>query len=348
MAHGHTEAMTSATPRFKDVAALAEVSVASASLVLSGRSAGRVSAATARRIRQAASDLGYVSRHGEATGSEATTSVTYGLITDTVITKPYAVDLLAEAAQSVAAHHAGLVVTTSTGDPRSEALAVATLKARHVDYIAIVCMKHRAVRLPQALERPTIIINGYSPDSSIPAVVPDEVQGAYDATTALIAAGHRRLGFLNDAESRWAGPQRLQGFRRALRDAGLPQSAGVVAGTRPHPGTCDAAASALLSRPDRPTGVFCFNDGIAAGLYRAARRLGIRIPTDLSVVGFDNLLLISANLDPGLTTMQLPHRQMSRWALRYLRDPQAMDGVTWPMRFRCDLVERSSVAPALA
>ncbi|MBD3688871.1 LacI family DNA-binding transcriptional regulator [Nanchangia anserum] len=334
------------TPRLKDVAALADVSVASASLVLSGHSRGRVSEATAQRIRQAAADLGYVARHHDtARGADHRRNATYGFITDTVVTKPYAVDLLAEAAQSVAAEDAGLVITTSNGDPRSEALAVANLKARKVDYIAIVCMKHRAVRLPRALERPTIIVNGYSPDTAVPAVVPNEVQGAYDATRALIEAGHHRLGFLNDAESRYAAPLRLQGFRRALRDAGLPQSAGVVMGTRPHPGTCDAAAAAMLALPERPTGIFCFNDGIAAGLYRAARRARVRIPTDLSVIGFDNLLLISANLDPGLTTMQLPHRQMTRWALRYLRDPDAMEGVTWPMHFRCDLVERDSIAP---
>lgn len=335
--------MPAATPRLRDVAALADVSTASASLVLSGRAQGRVSAATAARIKQAANDLGYTPRRSDET-PEQRHSVTYGFITDTVITKPYAVDLLAEAAQNVADAQAGLVVTTSTGDPRSEALAVATLKAHQVDYIAIVCMKHRQVRLPQALDHPAIIINGYSADPSVPAVVPDEVHGAFDATTHLIQAGHRRIGFLNDSESRYAGPLRLQGFRRALAASHISQSDALIAGTRPHPGTCDQAAYAMLARPDRPTALFCFNDGIAAGAYRAAHRLGLRIPRDLSIIGFDNLLLIATNLEPGLTTMQLPHREMTRWALRYLRAPQTMHGVTWPMRFRCDLVERSSVA----
>jgi len=110
------------------------------------------------------------------------------------------------------------------------------------------------------------------------------------------------------------------------------------------PAGADAAARTVLERPDRPTAVFCFKDAIAAGVYRQAARLGLRIPEDLSVVGFDDLALISTNLEPPLTTMRLPHYAMADWLVRGLVAGDLPDPPR-TVRFHCRLVGRGSTAP---
>src|SRR5690606_25717593 len=96
-----------------------------------------------------------------------------------------------------------------------------------------------------------------------------------------------------------------------------------------------------------PTAIFCFNDRMAIGCYEAARSLGLRIPQDLSIVGFDNED-IAANMDPPLSTMILPHDEMARWAVGQLLDGFENidnDERLQKLKFECELVERDSIAP---
>jgi len=104
----------------------------------------------------------------------------------------------------------------------------------------------------------------------------------------------------------------------------------------------------LLDRPDRPTGLFCFNDLMAMGAYNSARRLGLRIPDDLSVVGFDDLAILSAAVDPALTTVALPHLEMGAWAAEqlYVEIAARATGQPSPVRhaeLRGEVVHRASV-----
>lgn len=103
----------------------------------------------------------------------------------------------------------------------------------------------------------------------------------------------------------------------------------------------------LMKLPDRPTALFCFNDRMAMGAYDALRNLGLSIPGDVAVVGFDNQEVIAASLYPALTTMELPYYQMGRWAvdelLRLLAQGEP-DSET-PVRYKidCPLISRDSV-----
>lgn len=194
--------------RLQDVALLAGVSIASASLVLSGRSAGRVSPDTAQRVWQAAEEVGYAPRTSKQISSSSKKPDSkpknksanfssgygfdrpfylFGIITDTAASKPYAVDLIAAAASETAANHDALIITTTNGDSKSAALALASLKAQNIDYLLIACMKHQPVRLPPGLSCPTVVVNGQlaEPRVDVPSLVPDEFQGAYDATKHL-------------------------------------------------------------------------------------------------------------------------------------------------------------------
>ena len=113
----------------------------------------------------------------------------------------------------------------------------------------------------------------------------------------------------------------------------------------------------LLDRPEleRPTAVFCFNDQMAMGVYQAASALGLDVPRDCSVLGVDDLDIVARALEPALTTIALPHREMGRWGMTRLLDlidggghVEHRAGVTdaaAPVYLRCELVERGSVAP---
>jgi LacI family transcriptional regulator len=164
-----------------------------------------------------------------------------------------------------------------------------------------------------------------------------------------VAAGHTRIGFLNNTDDVPATRDRLRGFRATLTEAGLDGDAALVESELSEvPGGYEAARR-MLDRADRPTALFCYNDRMAMGAYRAAAELGLSIPGDLSVVGFDDQQLIAANLHPGLTTVALPHYEMGAWATESLID--AIEGKTdlalmalHPTILDCPLVLRESVA----
>ena len=108
-----------------------------------------------------------------------------------------------------------------------------------------------------------------------------------------------------------------------------------------------AAAEALLDLPDdeRPTGIFCFNDRMAAGVYIAAHRRGLDIPRDLSVVGYDDQQLIAAEQDPPLTTVALPHYAMGRWAMEVALGVRAEGDEDATHLMECPVIRRDSVGP---
>ena len=102
-----------------------------------------------------------------------------------------------------------------------------------------------------------------------------------------------------------------------------------------------------MQRPERPTALFCFNDRMAMGAYDALRKLGLSIPNDVAVVGFDNQEIIAAQLYPALTTMELPHYQMGQWAigelLRLIAHGEPADAPPVQHQIACPLIERDSV-----
>ncbi len=180
-------------------------------------------------------------------------------------------------------------------------------------------------------------------------MVPDEERGARAAVGHLIAYGHRRIGFCNvPARFPEAASLRLKGYRSALEAAHLPADPGlIVAAESADTWAAIEPARRLLSLPEPPTAVFCFGDQLAMGFYQVARDLGIKVPDELSVVGFDNQQYIADCLSPGLTTVQLPHSEMGEWAARQVLKrirgaacSSEAEGYLAP----CVLVERNSVA----
>lgn len=331
----------------KDVAARAGVSTATVSLVLNDASGTRIPERTATKVRAAAAELGYTSS-ALASGLRRQVSSMVGFISDEIATTPYAVRMV-EAAGEVCRETGHLLMLVNTGsDAEVERDAVRLFRQHHVDRFVYACMHHKRVELPDGLGPATVILDGYEASGTVPAVVPDEFQGAYDAVRELVEHGHTRIAFLTDADNPVAEPLRRAAYLSALDDAGIAADPELLARTRLEPGLAETATYELWEKA-RPTAIFCFNDRTAIGVYRALRRLGLSIPEDVSVVGFDNMEMIAPELDPPLTSVQLPHYEMGRWALQRLLDPSPADGSSdegpWPYRMPCPLVRRQSVGP---
>jgi DNA-binding LacI/PurR family transcriptional regulator len=143
----------------------------------------------------------------------------------------------------------------------------------------------------------------------VPFVGATNWRGGQAATRHLVELGHRRIAMIGGPDHPYC-LARLSGYTSALVEAGLPVEADLVVKTRLTREHGYATARELLSRRDRPTAVFTANDMQALGVYRAARELGLRIPHDLSVVGFDDVPVV-AWVDPPLTTVHQPLAEMA-------------------------------------
>jgi LacI family transcriptional regulator len=173
-------------------------------------------------------------------------------------------------------------------------------------------------------------------------VVPDEQRGGYEATRHLIEHGHRRIGLIDNLDASIAAPLRIAGYQAALREAGIEPDPHLLLRINGWQEAGYAGAIQLLRRPDRPTALFCLNDRCAMGAMAAAEALGLKVPADVSVVGFDDQDVIAAHLRPSLTTMRLPHYEMGCWGAEAL----FAGGLPPPgsTRLHGPLVRRHSVA----
>jgi LacI family transcriptional regulator len=334
----------------RDVAARAGVSVTTVSHVLNRTANTRISDETRQRVREAATDLGYAPSR-LARGLRLQRSQTLGLLSDEIATTPYAGRIILGAQEAASAHGWVLMLLITGNDPEVERREIQALLQHQVDGVLYATMYHRRVQVPAQLSGlPVVLLDACCDDPSIPAVVPDEAEGGYCATRELIAYGHRDIGFLTNRDDIPATHGRLAGYRNALNEAGLPYRPEYIIVEASDTAGGHRAALRLLRRSDRPTAVFCFNDRMAMGAYRAAAELGLAIPHDLSVISYDNQELIAEGLHPGLTTMALPHYEMGAWALNtmveLLGKPRrgGPPAATWPVLMRCPIVRRQSVA----
>jgi LacI family transcriptional regulator, galactose operon repressor len=246
------------------------------------------------------------------------------------------------------------MVVDAEGDPELETQQLRALLDHRVDGILLARMFHQEVSRPEAVgDTPVVLVDAVPADGwRVPAVAPDERGIAATAVAHLLAAGHRRIAMASTTDDAPATRGREAGFRAALAEAGLPEAGAfpvlIERGASDAPGG-RAAGHRLLDRPaaERPTAVFCFNDQMAMGVYQAASALGLDVPGDCSIVGVDDLEIVAAALEPGLTTIALPHREMGRWGMTTLLDriDGAVADAAPPLLLACELVERGSVAP---
>lgn len=324
-----------------DIAREAEVGVGTVSRVLNNDP--NVKEQTRQKVRKVIETLGYQPSF-TARSLRTQKTQTLGFISDAVATTPYAVNLIKGAQDAAWERGKLLIVVDADNDSQRREAALETLIERNVEGIIYAAMFHQEVSLAeQFLQLPTVLVDCFEKSARFPSVVPDEIQSARLATETLIQYGHRRIGHITNDNVTIPHPapsQRLAGYKQALANAGLSFDPDLI---RESDGNAFSGAQhtlELMHLKNPPSALFCGTDRIAMGAYDALKSLGLRIPDDVSVIGFDNQEVIAAYLNPPLSTMALPHYEMGQWAVNHLLS-ETSDKVQQLMP--CPFIPRASV-----
>lgn len=295
-----------------DVAKVAGVSKSTVSRVLDER-LPRSDSDTAQRVRKVAAELGYI-RNPLAAGLRRLGTSTVGVVvprlTDTVMA------MFFEQVASAAAAR-GLFAIVATTDDRAEVeqLAVESLVRRAVDGLILTTARTGEERRTYAVPH----VLALRSDGAGPAAVGDDRLGASLAVRHLLDLGHRRIGLVSGPPHASSARGRRSGYCEALAEAGLDVDESLVVGNSFSMEAGESAGRALLDRVDPPTAIFAVNDNTAIGVMAAAHALGLQIPDDLSVVGYNDIPVVS-RLPVPLTTVRVPFQQIAATALDLLQE----------------------------
>ncbi len=327
-----------------DIARQAGVSRTTVSFVLNNHASSvSIPAETKDRVLEAAKRLSY---RPNLAAKVLHTNQTHmiGFITDEIATTPHAVNIIKGAQDEALAHGKLLLIINTGSDATVKETAIEMMLERQVEGIIYAAMYHQEVALPANMyEGSAVLLDCFCADRSLPSVVPDEVQGGRTATEMLLKKGHRRIRFINSVDPIPAAFGRLEGYKQALKAHDIPFDENLV---RSYPSESRGGylgTLELMQSREPPTAIFCFSDFMAMGAYDALRALGLSIPDDVAVMGFDNQELIAAQLFPPLSTIQLPHYQMGKWAIEYLLEHTGESLLPVQHTIDCPYIERQSV-----
>ena len=325
----------------RDVARAAGVSTATAARALGGY--GHASPAARRKVNESARELGYrpnvVAR---ALVSRATTTV--GLVVGD-IENPFFAAAARGLADVMDAHGYTVLLANADEDAGRERRAVDALRARQVDGMVVVPAPGAS---PEHLTElvtagvPLVLLDRAVVGVAADSVLVRNVAGARAAVAHLAGLGHRRIGVVSDSPDITSSAERIQGYRQALRAAGIAPEPGLISIGGPTRDDGEAAALRLLDRPDRPTAVFTANNFMTVGALRAARSLGLRVPADVALVGFDDLDWTTL-VQPPVTVVRQPVADLGRVAgERLLRRLDGDAGPPKRIRLDANLIVRGS------
>jgi LacI family transcriptional regulator len=325
-----------------EVALAAGVSQTTVSLVLNDVRSARFSAETRTRVLEAARRLDYqVVRRRPAPAPGAVGAIAF--VVDEISTDPWMALALDGISEKAWEHGIPVCAATTRGDGDIEQAVLREMSSRPLLGLIYGTINTRRIeRLALHRDVPIVLLNCYLSDHTLPSFVPAEVAGGHTATQHLIAAGHRRIGFINGEPWMDASRDRLKGYRRALANADIGFDAELVRHGNWEPSAGYERTRELMALPLPPTAIFCGNDIMALGCYEALKEMGHRIPEDVAVVGYDDREL-AQYMRPPLTTVLLPHYEMGAEAAEYLIEHAARPK-TGPMQIKVEgqLVERRS------
>lgn len=321
-----------------DVALAAGVSVSTVSKVMNSRDG--VARETHSRVNAVIEELGY---EGSLVARSLRSHRTWVIGILVAEFEPFSTEILKGAAAALADTDYDVLAYTGarrSGGPGWERRYLARLSGTLIDGAVIVTP---TVEKVEAVV-PVVAIDPHAGPLGFPTVDSDNFTGGILATRHLIELGHRRIGFLAGRPDLESSRLRESGYRQALADAGIPVDEGLIRLGEYRRDTTHVPAAELLSLPDRPTAIFAANDLSAIGTLDVAQQMGIDVPNELSVVGFDDIPE-SAQATPPLTTVRQAIQDMGASAIRMLlsmidKEPVASQHVRLPV----SLVRRGSTA----
>lgn len=302
----------------KEIAEKAGVSIATVSH--SFRNPGRVSDKTRAKVLAAAKEVGYTPNQQAVSLRTAKSGNIVVIFPD--VTDSYNSEIIKGIDAVARDRHYAVLLGDTQGSAEREREFAALVDSRQAD--GVILMSHRMPfdispeTSPEDLPK---LVNGseFAGHSEFPTVVVDDRQGGMDATKHLIELGHRQIAAITGDIESTSAQLRLEGFRKAMADAGIPVNERMVINGEYSIDSGEFAVKELLIRRDRPTAIFCFSDEIALGCMHALRTSGFQIPRDISVIGFDDIPFAKYFV-PSLTTIAQPAEAIGRMCATLLLD----------------------------
>lgn len=335
------------TVSIKDIARAMNISYSTVSRALNN--SPRVKEETREHIQRVAVEMGYlpsavarslVTRHTNTIG-----------IVVTKITDLFFAEVIQGIEETALTFGQNVILTNSDGKPERELAAIQNLRERRVDGIILVaaCADQESKRqlfTLSGLDTPIVIINNVHGEHIGYSIEIDNVDGGRQATRHLLDLGHRRIAHIAGPATEWDAVERQSGYEQALHQADLIVNPALIIRGDSQPEGGLLAMQQFFSLADPPTAVFCYNDATALGAMQAAHAAGLRIPQDLSIVGFDDIAL-APFFAPPLTTIDQHKREMGILAVQMVLDllnNKAVQDCVLPSR----LVIRESTAPPMS
>jgi LacI family transcriptional regulator len=341
---GRTERQNASRATIRDIASAAGVSIATVSRVLNGRP--DVSAETRESVLRVVRAQGFTTNRSARALSGGRTGLVG--VTLPMVHVEYFSRILWGASEALYEHDMRTVLCPTMHEHDREATLLERLMQGTTDGALLLLTQESNADL-KALRRqgyPFVVLDPRRPlDEGIPAVSAAHWAGAKAATDHLLSLGHRRIGAITGAHGWMATLDRLDGYQAALAGAGVLPGAELIAKGNFTSESGYAGAAALLDLPEPPTAIFAFNDEMAVGAMRAAWERGLRVPDDLSIVGFDDLEKAQL-VTPSLTTVRQPLAEMGRMAvslLARLLERQRVEALR--VELETKLIVRASTAP---
>lgn len=313
---------TSARPTMREVAAIAGVSLKTVSRVVNNEP--RVNQDTAERVRRAIAELGFRVNYGASNLKRGASTATIGLVIEDVANPFFSV--IARAVEEVARDRAHLLVTASSDESGTrEREVIDTLVSRRIDGLIVVPAgrDHRFLQPETRIGTPIVFVDRPPGRLEADTVLLDNVGGARQATDHLLGRGHRRIGVLLDRRGVYTLGPRLEGYRQAMREAGVEVDDALLRYDCHDADDAVAAVQDLLRLSDPPTAVFATNNRMSVGAVRALASRGSTLPP-VALVGFDDFELAEV-LSPPVTVVAYDLPAIGRRAAEILFDRIAGD-----------------------
>ncbi|MBI3991005.1 MAG: LacI family DNA-binding transcriptional regulator [Candidatus Omnitrophica bacterium] len=304
----------------KEVAQKAKVSVSTASKVLSqSKTAIPISRETKEKVITAAKELKY---HPNLFARSLRTGKTYTvgfIVAD--IEDPFFAPIISGVEHSLGSAGYHFLLSNAKDTSGEESFYLEYYRRKRVDGILLAGVTKAPVSdsILKAYQKETsiVLISRKTGNDNIPSVIVDNVEGGYKATKHLLKLGHRKILFLSGPPEKPDCQARLEGYKKALKEAGLPFRKEMLKIANHTPDKGYNVMKDILNQRKDITAAFAYNDYIAFGAIRAIKEMGMNIPKDFSIVGFDDILMASY-VDPPLTTIRQPLKDMGKKAAELL------------------------------
>jgi LacI family transcriptional regulator len=328
----------------KQVAAYAFVSEATVSYVINN-GPRPVAPETRERVLNAIRELGY-SPSSVARNLRTQRTTTIGLLIPDIM-NPFYAEVAQVIENTCFTRGYTTVLCNSSRSQQHEEDYVKVLRSQRAEGVILIptgASTHAVEQLRDA-HIVTVVLE-YEFDNTFCLVI-DEFRGGFLLTQHLLELGHERIGCIISVGDSSSSKARFDGYQKALAEAGISLNESLIVHTGPEIGSSEAATFTLLEQPHPPSAIIVHNDTLALGALSAIRKHGLRVPEDISVVGYDNIVE-AAFFHPPLTTIDYPKRQMGEEAVSLLFDlirQQDQTLTPFTKMLPVKLIRRESTAP---